>query len=119
MVIPISIPKQEQLEALASGLREVYELLEKYLGDIRKVPNYWNYINVNKAELADYLRSNSELISSHIYKSGDPIYHDFPVLQKKGNSYCVCVYLHGNLHSEACFDDLAEAAADYLMYFKC
>ena len=46
-------PNEEQLQALAAGLSEVYRLLTEYLGDLNKSPDFRQCITVSKAQLAE------------------------------------------------------------------
>ena len=114
-LLPIS--EEEQLEALAGGLKEVWALLSKYLGDINKIPNSWKHITVTRSRLAEYLRLHPELAAQHISKPSDPKYHECPVLERMDDGiYRVYEMDHDKKCSIQEFSNLADAAAKYLMW---
>ena len=113
---PLPIPEQEQLQALASGLKEVYRLLAEYVGDLNKVPNFRQHITVSKAQLAEYLRRQPQLAEQHVSQTSDPKLHEFPVLERTGSNYRVYEVDHDRAWNVKEFEDLADAAAEYLMW---
>ncbi len=113
---PLPIPEQEQLQALASGLKEVYRLLGEYVGDLNKVPNFRQHITVTKAQLAEYLRRQPQLAEQHVSQPSDPKYHECPVLQSTDGKYRVYEVYRGEARYAKEFVDLADAAAEYLMW---
>ena len=112
----LPIPKNEQLEALAMGLASTYKLLSSYLGDLNQYPNFWKHITITKKELADFLRKNQTLAYQHVHKDGDPKYHESPILEACGRSYRVYEMDHTNPRDIRKFDDIADAAAAYLLW---
>jgi hypothetical protein len=113
----LPIPEQEQLEALASGLKEVWSLLSKYLGNVGKVPNSWKHITVTRSQLAEYLRQHRKLAERHISQPLDPRYHECPVLERMDDGrYRVYEMDHDREMSVQEFADLSDAAAKYLMW---
>ena len=113
---PLPIPEQEQLEALATGLKEVYRLLTEYLGDLNKIPDFKKYITVTKEQLANYLRREPGLAERHVSAPSDPKYHESPVLERASGKYRVYEVDHGNPRDVREFSDLADAASEYLMW---
>lgn len=113
---PLPIPEQEQFQALASGLKEVYRLLTEYLGDLNKAPDFRQYITVSRAQLAGYLRCHRELAVRHVSKPSDTKYHESPVLEDVGDKFRVYEIDHDRPWNVKEFADLADAAAEYLMW---
>jgi hypothetical protein len=113
---PLPIPEQEQLQALAGGLEEVYRLLAEYVGDLNKVPNFQQHITVTKAQLTEYLRRQPELAERHVAQPSAPKYHECPVLERANSKYRVYEVYHGEARYAKEFLDLADAAAEYLMW---
>jgi len=112
----LPIPEREQLQALASGLKEVYHLLTEYVGDLNKVPNFRQHITITKAQLAEYLRNNPKLAEQHVSKASDPKYHEFPVLERIDGKFRVYEMDHNQARNVKEFMNLADAAAEYLMW---
>jgi len=112
----LSIPELEQLQALSGGLKEVYQLLAKYLGDLNTSPNFLLHITVTKKQLSHYLRLHPDLAERHVSKPSDPKYEESPVLERSGRKYRVYEVNHGEALYTVEFDDLADAAAEYLMW---
>lgn len=112
----LPIPEQEQLQALASGLKEVYRLLAEYVGDLNKVPNFRQHITVTKAQLVEYLRRQPQLAAQHVSQPTDPKHHEFPVLERIDGKYRVYEIDHDHPRYIREFTDLPEAAAEYLMW---
>lgn len=112
----LPIPKHEQLQALSAGLKEVYRLLSEYVGDLNKVPNFRQHITVTKAELVEYLRCHPQLAERHISKQSTPKCHEFPVLERLDGKYRVYEGYRGEVRYVREFKDLADAAAEYLMW---
>lgn len=110
------IPESKQLEALASGLRDVYRLLAEYLGDLNSVPDFKRHITVTRKQLADYLRSHPELAELHISDNRAAKFHEGPVLERVDGKYRVYESDHGRPWNTKEFNQLAEAAATYLMW---
>ncbi len=113
---PLPIPEQEQLQALASGLNDVYRLLAEYVGDLNKVPNFRQHITVTKAQLAGYLRWEPQLAERHISQPSAPKYHECPVLERTDGKYRVYEIYRGETRYAKEFEELADAAAEYLMW---
>jgi hypothetical protein len=113
---PLPIPEQEQLQALAFGLKEVYRMLGEYLGDLNKAPNFRKHITVTKKQLADYLRREPQLAEQHVARPSDLKYHECPVLERVGSKYRVYEVYRGEVRYAKEFADLADAAAEYLMW---
>jgi hypothetical protein len=116
MTKPLPIPEQLQLQALATGLREVYILLADYLGDLNKAPDFRQYITVTKAQLSDYLRHHPELAERHIAAPDAPRRDDTPVLERANDKYVVFEMDHHAARYRREFEELADAAAEYLMW---
>ena len=112
----LPIPKQDQLQALSFGLKEVYRLLSEYHGDLNRAPDFRQYITVTKEELADYLRSHLQVAERHISQPSAPKCHEFPVLERVDGKFRVYEVYRGESRYEREFEDLAEAAAEYLMW---
>jgi hypothetical protein len=112
----LPIPKEEQLGALASGLKDVYRLLGEYLGDLNKVPNSRRHITVTKDQLADYLRCRPELANQHVSQPSDLKRSETPILEYADGKYRVYVFYQGRILDEKYFSDLTDAAAEYLMW---
>jgi hypothetical protein len=112
----LPIPENEQLHALSGGLKDVYRLLTSYLGDLNSVPNFQKHITVTKQQLAEYLRHHPELAARHISKSSDPKYQDCPVLEFVDGKYRVYEILCGEARYKMEFNELSDAAAEYLMW---
>lgn len=113
----LPIPNEEQLQALAAGLSEVYRLLTEYLGDLNKSPDFRQCITVSKAQLAEYLRHQPQMAEQHISRPSDPKHHEFPVLERMGSGKLrVYEVDRGEPWNVKEFDDLADAAAEYLMW---
>ena len=112
----LPIPEQEQLQALASGLKEVYRLLADYLGNLNIVPDFRRHITVSKKQLADYLRHHPELANQHVSQPSDPKYHESPVLERTDGKYRVYEVDHDQPWDVREFSELADAAAEYLMW---
>jgi hypothetical protein len=116
----LPIPEQEQLQALASGRTDVYGLLAQYLGDLNRAGDLRQYITVTKAQLADHLRRNPHLAEQHVFTPSTPKYHESPVLEaagrKRRRKYVVYEVFHGKARDAREFKDLADAAAEYLMW---
>jgi hypothetical protein len=110
------ISEQEQLQALSGGLKEVYQLLAKYLGDLNKVPDFRRHITVTKKQLAEYLERHPEFAKRHVSQPSDPKYHEFPVLERMDGKYRVYEVDHGRAWDVQEFSELADAAAEYLMW---
>lgn len=115
MMKSLPIPREEQLEALASGLGQVYRLLRDYLGDLNQVPDYRRYITITKDELAVYLSHHIALAEQHLKQPTDPMFHESPVLERIDDGYRVYEIDHGQPRFTREFSSLAEAAAEYLM----
>ena len=113
---PLPIPEEEQLQALSGGLRDVYQLLTEYLGDLNKALDFRQRITVTKAQLAEYLRRHPELAERHVSESSDAKYHEFPVLERADGKYRVYEVDHDGPRYVREFVDLADAAAEYLMW---
>jgi hypothetical protein len=113
---PLPIPEQEQLRALALGLKEVYRLLAEYVGDLNKAPNFRQHITVTKAQLTEYLRRQPQLAERHVSQPAEPKYHEFPVLERTEGKYRVYEIYRGEARYVKEFGDLADAAAEYLMW---
>jgi hypothetical protein len=111
----INIPEEEQLEAISQGLPSFYLLLKRYLGYLDKSGDLRQYITVTKSKLIDYLRNRPELMKRHLYKKGDPRYHEFSVLEYDGINYRVYEMDHEDPWDIREYEDFAEATADYLM----
>jgi predicted metal-dependent enzyme (double-stranded beta helix superfamily) len=112
----LPIPEQEQLQALASGLKDVYRLLAEYVGDLNKVPNIRKHITITKTQLAEYLRQQPQLAEQHVARPSDPKYHESLVLERTEGKYRVYEIDHGQPRYVSEFADLANAAAEYLMW---
>jgi len=112
----LPIPEEEQLQALSGGLKDVYRLLTEYLGDLNRAPNFRQYVTVSKNQLAEYLRHHPELAQRHVSHSFDPKHHEFPVLERTDGKYRVYEIDHGQPRYLREFADLADAAAEYLMW---
>ncbi len=112
----LPIPEQEQFQALASGLKEVYSLLTEYLGDLNNAPDFRQYITVSRAQLAGYLRCHPELAERHISKPSSSRYHESPVLERTGGKFLVYEIDHGRPWNMKEFMDMADATAEYLMW---
>ena len=112
----LPIPEQEQLQALASGLKDVYCLLAEYVGDLNKVPNFRQHITVTKTQLAEYLRLQPQLAEQHVAQPSAPKYHESPVLEHSEGKYRVYEIDHGQPRYVSEFANLADAAAEYLMW---
>ena len=112
----LPIPEEEQLQALSGGLKYVFRLLTEYLGDLNKAPNFRQHITVTKAQLAEYLRRHQELAECHVSQPSDPKRHEFPILERVGSGYHVYEIDHDRPRYVKEFVDLAEAAAEYLMW---
>jgi hypothetical protein len=112
----LPIPEEEQLQALACGLDDVYRLLADYLGDLNGHPDFRRHITVTKARLAEYLRIHPELANRHISQPSDPKFHESPVLERADGKYRVYEVDHDRPWGVKVFSELAEAAAEYLMW---
>jgi hypothetical protein len=112
----LPIPVDEQLEAVAGGLRDVYRLLGEYLGDLNSVPNFRQYITITKSQRAGYLRARPELSEKHVARASDARYHESPVLEWVNGRYRVYEIDHGQPRYMTKFANLADAAAEYLMW---
>jgi hypothetical protein len=111
----LPIPETEQLAALTSGLPAVYRLLSEYLGDLNNVPNFRRHITVTKGKLADYLRQHPGLAMQHVSSPDAPKFHEAQVLERSNGGYRVYTVDHGKPWDVAEFQQLADAAAEYLM----
>jgi hypothetical protein len=112
----LPIPEQEQLQAVSGGLKEVYQLLAEYLGDLDEAPAFRQHITVTKKQLAEYLRRNPELATQHVSQPSDLQYHESPVLEHIKDKYRVYEIYRGEARYPMEFGDLADAAAEYLMW---
>ncbi len=109
------IPKEEQLQALASGLATFYGLVRRYLGRQVNAAEYRENLTINKQELTAYLANHIELAKQHISAPTDPKYHESPVLEKTATGFRVYTVDHGRAVDIHEFSDLAAAAATYLL----
>jgi hypothetical protein len=112
----LPIPKADQLQAFAGGLAQVYRLLKEYLGDLKHAGDLRLYITITKDELASFLAVHVELAGQHLSSSEDPKYHESPVLERIVGGYRVYEVDHGRARDIHDFPDLANAAAEYLMW---
>ena len=112
----LPIPEDEQLQALSGGLKDVYRLLTEYLGDLNKALSFRQHITVTKKQLAEYLRHRPELAACHVSQPSDPKYHESPVLELADGRYRVYEVYRGEARYPKEFVDLADAAAEYLMW---
>jgi hypothetical protein len=111
----VIIPKEEQLSSLAQGNTQVYKMLKKYVGDLNKAGDLRLYITITETELADYLRSQPELMEKHLYKQGSPRYHEDMILEYNGTKYLVYQMDHDDPWNIQEFEDFSEATAHYLI----
>lgn len=113
----LPIPEDEQLQALADGMKAVYQLLTQYLGDLTTTPlDFRKQITVNRTQLAEYLRRHPELAARHVSKPPVRHYHEFPVLEFAKGKYRVSEVVSGKELYAREFAELADAAAEYLMW---
>jgi hypothetical protein len=113
---PLPIPEEEQLRALSFGLKDTYQLLTEYLGDLNKALNFRQYITVTKAQLAEYVRRHPDRAVRHVTGSTHPKGHELPVLERVDGKYRVYELDHNRPRYVREFVDLAEAVAEYLMW---
>ena len=117
MSVPIEIPNDEQLRALAGGLVEVYTLIERYTGSSVST-DFRKFITVTKPELIAYLRQNPGIAEKHVMPGASlAIMHDLPALYEKGAQWAVSWMDHGRETNEQTYASLEEAAANYLMAY--
>ena len=113
----INIPKAEQLAALADGLPAVYRLIKKYTGGQIQT-DFREFITVSKSELAEYLRANPSLATKHVMTESEALkLDDRPALLRERGKWLVCFVDYGSKMEKAYFDDLSEAAANFLMVY--
>ena len=112
----LPIPEGEQLQALSGGLKDVYQLLTSYLGDLDKEPNFRRHITVTKKQLAEHLRRHPDLAARHVSKPSDTRYHESPVLEWSDGNYRVFEVDRGRPRYVIEFAELADAAAEFLMW---
>jgi hypothetical protein len=112
-----TIPKEDQLRALAEGLPGVYRLIEQFTGG-SVMNDFRPFITVSKAELIAYLRLNPGYVKQHVH-TADAVRsaHDFPVLIEEDGRWIVCWMEHGKRVDAAFYDDPVEATANYLMAY--
>lgn len=113
---PLPIPEEEQLQALASGLRSLYALLRSYVGDLNQVPEWRKLVTIDRDRLAGYLSRHRELASKHVSseKSLEKM-HDMSALVERSGKWVVCWIDHGRIVEEQVYDRLEVAAANHLM----
>lgn len=113
----IEIPKPEQLEALAHGLQFFYRVIEKHTGGPIRT-DFRQFATVTKSELAEYLKSHPLLAKKHVMSEEEALrLDDHPVLLAEDGKWLVCWIAHGTKTNKAYFDDLTEAAANFLMAY--
>ena len=111
------IPKDEQLRALASGLTAFCHLIEEHTGSPIK-GDFRQYASVTKAELTEYLRHNPEMARKHLISEDEALQlHDHPVLLADADEWLVCWMDHGRKTNKSYFNDIHEAAANFLMAY--
>jgi hypothetical protein len=113
---PLPIPEEEQLQALCGGLKDTYQLLTEYLGDLNKALDFRQYITVSRAQPAEYVRRHPERAERHVSESMDPKSPEFPVLERVDGKYRVYEIDRGQRRYVMEFVDLADAVAEYLMW---
>ncbi len=112
-----SIPKNKQLTALADGLPALYQLIEKYTGGPIRT-DFRQFVTVSKMELVEYLRHNPALAEKHVMSENEALHlHDHPVLLNENGKWLVCWIDHETKTNKVYFDDLSEAAANFLMAY--
>ena len=117
MTAKIVIPREEQLAALADGMPALYRVIEKYTGGSVQ-GDFRSFVNVSKAELAEYLKDKPVLAEKHLMSEKEALlFHDLPVFLKENDKWLVCWIDHGSKVDKVYFDDLSEAAANYLMAY--
>ena len=113
----VPIPKDEQLRALAGGLPEVYRLIERHTAAPIST-DFRLFITVTKPDLIEYFRLHPGVSERHVMTAETPAsMHDLPCLIKKGSQWVVGWTEHGRIADARTFDDLEEAAANYLMAY--
>ncbi len=117
MIQQANIPKDEQLEALANGLQPFYQLIEKYTGEPIQT-DFRQFATVTKTELTEYLRKNEALAEKHVMSEEEALrLHDHPVLLVNDDKWMVCWMDHGTKTNIVYYDNLPEAAANFLMAY--
>ena len=113
----IEISKTEQLEALADGLQAFYRVVEKHIGGPIRT-DFRQFATVTKTELAEYLKSHPLLAEKHVMSEEEALrLHDHPALLTENGKWLVCWIDRGTKTNKAYFDDLPEAAANFLMAY--
>ena len=117
MSVRIQIPKNEQLRALAAGLVDFYQLIESHTGG-PVLTDFRKFLTVTKPELIEYLRQHPGMSERHVMPDSSlASMHDLPALYETGARWAVCWTDHGRKTDEQTYDNLEEAAADYLMAY--
>ena len=111
------IPKEEQILALAEGITSVYALIERYTGRPIK-SDCRHFITVSKVDLINFLTKHLEYAYKHIKTSDEAErMHDLPVLLSQNGQWIVCWMAHGRRTDAITYNNLPEAAANYLMAY--
>lgn len=117
MIQKATIPKDEQLEALANGLQQFYRLIEKYTGGAIQT-DFRQFATVTKAELTEYLRRDEALAKQHVMSEEEALrLHDHPVLLADNDKWMVCWIDRGTKTNIVYYDNLPEATANFLMAY--
>lgn len=116
MIKKVNIPKDEQIEALANGIQQFYRLIEKYTGEPIK-SDFRQFATVTKTELTEYLRKNESLAEKHVMEEEALRLHDHPVLVANDDKWTVCWMDQGTKTNIFHYDNLPEAAANFLMAY--
>jgi len=117
MIENIVIPKEEQILALANGLTSVYALIKRYTGQ-PIMSDFRRFITISKNDLINFLTIHPEYSYKHI-KTDDEAerMHDLPVLLSQNDQWIVCWMDHGRKTEINIYNNLPEAAANYLMAY--
>lgn len=111
----LPIPWEEQLQAVALGVGAIHMLIEEFVEKNQPYDPH-KYITVNRDQLAAYFREHPQIAEKHLLKSAQRPYHDMPVLESLNGKYRVAWMHHGEAKDVKNFDNLFDAATEYIMY---
>lgn len=106
---------EEQIEAAALGTASLCKLFEGYLEDKNELYFLDRHIQFDTVQLAEYFQKHLGLASRLVTNEETKPNHDMPILLKDDSRYRIAWMNRGNETDVKYFDNLAEAAASYIM----
>ena len=107
----LSIPKAEQVEALAKG--NTYTLLEK---KGIKTFDPRPFIDVSRSDVLLYFKKHADDALALLTDEKNRPFHDVVCLSKRGSEFVVYDMDHGNPRDEMYYSSLEEAATDLVAF---